>query len=105
MFGNKLLKDIDLIPLSNDTVGHRINDMAGNVESQLIERVKKSPYYALQIDEATDVINDANLMSYVRYVYDSNIHDDILFCRNLPTRTTGEEMFLTLDSYIRGKRI
>jgi hypothetical protein len=49
MFRNKLLKYIDLIPLSNDTVGRRINDMAGNAESQLIERVKKSPYYALQM--------------------------------------------------------
>jgi hypothetical protein len=95
MFGNKLLKNIDLIPLSNNSVGHRINDMAGNVESQLIKRVKKSPYYALQIDETTHVTNDANLMCYVRYAYDSNIHDDILFCRTLPTRT-GEEIFLIL---------
>jgi hypothetical protein len=60
MFGHKFLKYIDLIPLSNDTVGRRINDMAGNVESQLIERIKQSPYYALQIDETTDVTNDAN---------------------------------------------
>jgi hypothetical protein len=93
MFANKLLKYIDLIPLSNDTVGRRTNDMAGNVESQLIERVKKGPYYALQIDETADIANDANLMRYVRYAYDSNIHDDILFCRALPTRTTGEEIF------------
>jgi hypothetical protein len=35
--------------------------MAGNVESQLIERVKKGPYYALQIDETTDITNDVNL--------------------------------------------
>jgi hypothetical protein len=104
MFSNKLLKDIDLIPLSNDTVSRRINDMAGNVESQLIEKVKKSLYYALQTDETTDVTNDANLTCYIRYAYDSNIHDDILFCRTLPTRT-GEEIFLTLDSYIREKRI
>jgi hypothetical protein len=33
--------------------------MAGDVESQLIERVEKSPYYALQTDETTDVSNDA----------------------------------------------
>jgi hypothetical protein len=79
MFGNKLLKYIDLIPISNDSVGRTLHDMAGNVESQLIEKVKKSPYYALQIDETTDVTNYANLMCYVTYAYDSNIHDDILF--------------------------
>jgi hypothetical protein len=42
MFSNKLLKDIDLVPLSNDTVSRRINYMAGNAESQLIERVKNT---------------------------------------------------------------
>jgi hypothetical protein len=38
--------------------------MAGNVEYQLFERVKKSAYYTLQINETTDVTNDANLMCY-----------------------------------------
>jgi hypothetical protein len=42
-------------------------------------------------------------MCYVRYAHD-NIHDDILFCRILPTRT-AEEIFHTLDSYIREERI
>jgi hypothetical protein len=104
MFSNKLLKDIDLIPLSSDTVSSRINDITGNAEPQLIERVKKSPYYALRIRiaETTDVTNDAQLICYVTYAHD-NIHDDILFCRNLPT--TGEEIFHTLDSYIRDKGI
>jgi hypothetical protein len=81
----QVTKNIDLIPLSNDTIGRRINDMAGYVESQLFERVKKSPYYTLQINETTDITYDANLMCYVRYAYDINIYDDILFCRTLPT--------------------
>jgi hypothetical protein len=33
--------------------------MAGDVESQLNERVEKSHYYALQTDETTDAANDA----------------------------------------------
>lgn len=45
MFGTTLLKYTDLIPRSNDAVGHRINDMAGNVESILTEKVIRSPYY------------------------------------------------------------
>jgi hypothetical protein len=72
--------------------------MAGNVESQL--RVKKGPYYALQIDETIHITNHEQLMCYIRYAHD-NIHDDILFCRTLQTRTTGEEIFHTLGSYIR----
>jgi hypothetical protein len=101
MFSNKLLKDVDLIHLSDDTVGLRINDMARDVESQLIERVKKSPYYALQTDETTDVA--VNMLHKIRAY--NNIHDDILFCRTLSTQTTGEELFHTLNNYIRDKGI
>jgi hypothetical protein len=43
----------------HDTVGLRINDVAGDIEYQLIERVAKIPYYALQINETTDAANDA----------------------------------------------
>jgi hypothetical protein len=50
MFGVKLSKDIDLIPLSDDTVTRRINDMAKNIESEIISRIKGSSFYSLQID-------------------------------------------------------
>jgi hypothetical protein len=44
-------------------------------------------------------------MCYVRYAHSDDIQDDILFCTSLPTRTTGEEIFHSLDSYIREKGI
>jgi hypothetical protein len=44
MFGEKLSKDIDLILLSDDTVTRRINDMAKNVESEFISRIKESSF-------------------------------------------------------------
>jgi hypothetical protein len=70
--------------------------MAGEVESQLIESVKKIPYYALQIEETADVANVAQLICYVRYAHGNNIHDDILFCR---ISSIGEEMLQTLNIY------
>jgi hypothetical protein len=50
MFCEKLSKYIDIIPLSDDTVTRRINDMAKNTESELINRIKGSSFYFLQID-------------------------------------------------------
>jgi hypothetical protein len=57
------------------------------------------------MDETTDVANDAQLMCCVRYARDNNIHDDILFCRTLSTRTTSEEVFHSLSIYMRDKGI
>ncbi len=39
----------------------------------------QSQYYALQLDETTDVAGLAHLLTYVRYVKNCNIEEDILF--------------------------
>jgi hypothetical protein len=37
--GEKVAKQLELIPLSNDTVSQRISDLASNVKEQLTEKV------------------------------------------------------------------
>uniref|UniRef100_A0A665TDI7 HAT C-terminal dimerisation domain-containing protein n=1 Tax=Echeneis naucrates TaxID=173247 RepID=A0A665TDI7_ECHNA len=99
MIGEAAAKKLLTIPLSNDTVSHRIADMASDIQQQLIERVKSSPLFSLQLDESTDVTNAALLLVFVRYRWDSSLHEDILFCRELPTRTTAQECFRCIDNY------
>ncbi|KAG6937572.1 zinc finger BED-type containing 5, partial [Chelydra serpentina] len=64
MIGDKASKAIDCVPLSNNTVHHRITDMAENVKQQLLSRVQKRRYYALQADESTDIVNLANILLF-----------------------------------------
>ncbi|KAE8278788.1 Zinc finger MYM-type protein 6 [Larimichthys crocea] len=99
MIGEAAAKKLLTIPLSNDTVSHRIADMASDIQQQLIERVKSSPFFSLQLDESTDVTNAALLLVFVRYRWDSSLHEDILFCGELPTRTTAQECFRCIDNY------
>ncbi len=101
MFGDNFAKQISDIPLSNDTVSRGISDMASNVKDQLLANIMQSQYYALQLDETTDVAGLAHLLTYVRYVKKINIEEDILFYRSLPEPTTGEALFEVLDGYIR----
>jgi len=51
------------IPLSNDTVERRISDMAEDTETQLIEKIKKSKLFALQLDESTDIQKNSILLT------------------------------------------
>uniref|UniRef100_A0A665UE42 HAT C-terminal dimerisation domain-containing protein n=1 Tax=Echeneis naucrates TaxID=173247 RepID=A0A665UE42_ECHNA len=62
MIGEAAAKKLLTIPLSNDTVSHRIADMASDIQQQLIERVKSSPFSSLQLDESTDATNAALLL-------------------------------------------
>jgi hypothetical protein len=55
--------------------------------------VKKSHCYALQLDESTDVANLAILFVFVRYINeDTGMVEELLFCRPLKERTTGEDI-------------
>ncbi len=45
------------IPLSNDTVARRINDIANDLKEQLVDKLKDKRF-ALQFDEATDSNKD-----------------------------------------------
>lgn len=100
MLGEKASKELDIISLSNNTVKSRIVDMSGNVKEQLIMNVKASCFYALQLDESTDISNDANLLCYVRYEHNDSISEDLLFCMPLPTHTTGEAIFEVLNNFM-----
>uniref|UniRef100_A0A8P4GAE8 DUF4371 domain-containing protein n=1 Tax=Dicentrarchus labrax TaxID=13489 RepID=A0A8P4GAE8_DICLA len=84
-----------------DTVARRISDMSNDIREQLISFIKKSPYYALQLDKSTDIAGQAQLLTYVRYLWDKTIEEDVLFCRPLQSHTTGEAIFNVLDVFIR----
>ena len=43
------------------------------------------------------------MLVFVRYCADGNIHDDLLFCKELPTRTTADEIICCLDNYLTFK--
>uniref|UniRef100_A0A8C1ZCR9 HAT C-terminal dimerisation domain-containing protein n=1 Tax=Cyprinus carpio TaxID=7962 RepID=A0A8C1ZCR9_CYPCA len=101
MIGKAAAKKLLTIPLSNDTVSHRIADMATDIQHQLLERIKSRPYFSLQLDESTDVTNAALLLVFVRYRWDSSLHKDILFCGELPTQTTAQECFRCMDNYFK----
>ncbi|MBN3324102.1 ZBED5 protein, partial [Atractosteus spatula] len=100
MCGEKAAEQLDLLPPPKDTVTHRIIDMADDVKSTLIERVKMSRCFSLQLDESINVVDLANLLVYVRYKFEGTSHEDFLFCNPLPTGTTGEHIFQLLNEFI-----
>ena len=46
VLGEKASKSFDLIPLSNNTVRRRIDEMAENVRETLINRIQNCSYFA-----------------------------------------------------------
>ena len=93
MVREKAQRTVQTMPSSNNTVSRRISDMTGDVLKQLLLRIQASEFYVLQLDESTDMAGLAQLLVYVLYVYGGSIKEDILFCKPLETKTTGEDTF------------
>ena len=100
LLGDDAARKIDAVPLSDNTVNRRIGDMAQDVSAQLLEQVRASEYFALQLDESTDVSSEAQLLVYIRFISQERFVEEILFCKALERGTTGKEIFQVLDDYI-----
>ena len=95
--GNEMRK----ISLSNNTVCWRIFKICEDKRKQLILRIKESRKFAIQLDESTNITKMAHLLAYVRYVYNNDMHEDLLFCQPLHGRTTGMDIFQTVDDFFK----
>ena len=103
LLGEVAVKKIMHVPLSASTVTRCIEEIAEDNKAHLLERINTSPWYALQVDESTDIDNNAILLVYARYLYQEDMHEDLLCALSLPTNTTGAEPFKSLNGYILGK--
>lgn len=73
MIGDAAAKYLRNVPLPNNTISRRIQDMAEEINDQLIEKLIGNDF-AIQLDEATDSHNDAHLICYVRLVVNEVFH-------------------------------
>ncbi|XP_012889502.1 PREDICTED: zinc finger MYM-type protein 6 [Dipodomys ordii] len=95
------------IPLSNNTIGYRIEELSADVEDQLIQKVRESKWFALQIDESSEISDVTLLLCYIRFIdYDcSDVKEELLFCIEMPSPVSGTKIFEVINKYIDSKSL
>jgi len=88
MLGEEAGKALAKVPVSNNTISRRIALIAKDLNEQLIEAIQ-GKQFGLQLDEATDINNDAHLICNVRFINNGKIAEDLLFCKNIAGRAWG----------------
>ena len=81
MLGPDAVKDIAKVTLSDNTIARRIDDMSTDIESHVVEKIRISRKFALQVDESTDISGHSQLLANVRFVDGDAIRENFLFCK------------------------
>lgn len=62
----------------------RIYKMSFDIEKQLLQKIKNSPFFALQCDESTDVSQFFQLLVFVRFLdNDNSIKEELLLLKSI----------------------
>ncbi|XP_076806253.1 protein FAM200C-like [Clavelina lepadiformis] len=100
VLGETNSKKLAKIPLSDSAINTRIDELAMDIEIQVLERYMHhllSPFN--QCDETTDVAQSPQLLVYVRFVGSSSIEEEMLFCRPLEMTTKVKDVFRVVATF------
>ena len=101
VLGKDAASALSKISLSNDNITRRQDKiLASFVEDKIVEILRKTKF-SLQIDKST-IHNQAILLVYVRFIY---VREEMLFIKNLPKTTRGEDIFNHVMQYCSDKGI
>ena len=91
---------LEEISLFNDTVKKRISEMSQDILLQVVEEIRSSSIFSLQLDKSTDVSSCAHLLVYARYIFENNIKEQYLFSEPLSTICKGEDVFRVVKVFL-----
>ena len=104
MFGDNFSKQLQSIPLSNDTIARRISDIAEDVQCQLFTKLHEN-LFSIQLDEATDSNKDAHFIAYVRFCDNMSLVEELLFCKPIKLEETALALLTILNDFMNEANI
>jgi hypothetical protein len=63
MIGKEATSEIDKVPVTDNSICRRVDDVSHDVEDVLCEILKNTDF-ALQVDESTDTTNKGQLLAF-----------------------------------------
>uniref|UniRef100_A0A8C4TCW7 Uncharacterized protein n=1 Tax=Erpetoichthys calabaricus TaxID=27687 RepID=A0A8C4TCW7_ERPCA len=97
ILGAEAARKVQQIPLSNNVIRSRVDDIGADILDQVVSDIKVSSVkISIQLDESTDIDNCSQLIVFIRYVKGNVIEEEFLFCKSLETTTTARDIFNTV---------
>ncbi|KAF0746453.1 Integrase catalytic domain-containing protein [Aphis craccivora] len=75
------------------------NELALDIQDQLIHKLKNSIFFAIQCDESTDVANCCQLLVYCRFINEKTITEELMFSQALISITKGSDVLSAIENF------
>ena len=82
MLGNEAAMKINKVLLPNDTVNRRILEMSTDIEKNVCGNKLECSDFALQVDDSTDITNNAQPIAFIRFNNEIQIKISFFFAKN-----------------------
>ena len=94
------------VQLSRNSVMRRIEKMSENIREQLYNDIKGCSCFSLQLDESTDIRGTAQLLIYIRMVFQDNTSkEELLGMVSLKGRTRGVDIFNSFKKFVNNLKL
>ena len=99
VLGEDSYQKLSEISLSDSTVKLRIDEMADDIKTQMLEKVRSSPFFAIQCDETTDVSQCSQLLVYVRFIGNGTLEEEMMLCCPLETTAKADDVLAVVSTF------
>lgn len=105
VLGDSCEQKLSKVSLSDNTVKRRIDDLADNIKSQVITKVKASPLFSIQCDETTDLAQCCQLIVYCRFVDSGSLKEEMLFSKALKTTSKACDIMSAINEFFEENKL
>ena len=101
MIGPDAVRGVAKVPLSDNTINRRIYGMSGDIETIVLDKIRISKQFCLQLDEYSNIGKNAQLLVNVHFVDGDAIRENLLFCKTLVAIT--DEIYRVTTEYLENR--
>lgn len=73
--------------------------MSNDITEQLI-KILENKSFALQLDEGTDISKKAQILIYIKFIKDNQLHQEFLDCIELKTTTKSSDIYRAVHTVL-----